>query len=45
MVAYRCGQKASLALADFLAGRIVEYIDTDERTYKRILGVLLSGWS
>lgn len=36
---YRCGQKASLALADYLAARTVDCIDTDERTYKRIVAV------
>lgn len=40
---YRCGQKASLALADFVDARPMTCIEVDRDRYKRIVAVCTAG--
>lgn len=42
-VHYRCGQQAANALAEFLAGRHVSCVDTDQPTYDRTVAVCSVG--
>jgi len=36
---YRCGQRAAIALADFIARRPVECVDIDQRTFNRVVAI------
>ncbi len=40
---YRCGQKASNALFDFVGGRLVECVEVDRDRYKRAVSVCTVG--